>query len=86
MEKAILFSLEQCVKCGQTKSLLKDRIDVEIITFPHDISQWTEEQKQLAHQYEVFEDLHQTAPILWVDGQKHIGFLRIRKWIQDTST
>jgi len=85
MEKAILFSLEQCIKCGQTKTLLKGRNDVDIVTFPHDVSQWSDEQKQLAQQYDVFEDLHQTAPILWVDGQKFVGFLRIRKWIQEST-
>jgi len=26
-----------------------------------------------------------TAPILWVDGEKTIGYLRIRKWLQDNN-
>ena len=41
MNKAILFSLENCVKCNQTKDLLLDRDDVEIITFPHDLNKWS---------------------------------------------
>jgi len=56
---------------------------VEIITFPHDLSQWHEEDLTLAKTHDVFEDLQRTAPILWLDGEKKIGYLRIRKWIQD---
>ena len=84
MTKTILFSLENCVKCTQTKELLSSKDNVEIITFPHDFSQWTEENLQCAKTFNVFEDLQQTAPILWVDGEKKVGYLRIRKWLQDT--
>lgn len=83
MGRTILFSLEQCVKCQQTKQLLKERSDIEIVTFPHDLSDWTEQQKELALTHEVFEDLQKTAPVLWTDGKKIIGYLRIRKWLQD---
>jgi len=44
MNKPILFSLEQCVKCVQTKELMTDRDDVEIVTFPHDINEWSDEE------------------------------------------
>jgi len=81
-----LFSLEQCIKCQQTKELLTNRDDVEIITFPHDLNQWREEEVTLAKTHDVFEDLQNTAPILWLDGEKKIGYLRIRKWLQDTQT
>ena len=84
MTKAILFSLEQCMKCQETKELLAGRSDVEIITFPHDITQWSTDEFTLAKSHDVFEDLKITAPILWLDGQKKVGYLRIRKWIQDT--
>jgi len=84
MEKAILFSLEHCVKCQQTKEILEGRSDIEVVTFPHDYSLWSEEQKQLADRYEVFDDLQRTAPILFVNGKKIIGYLRIRKWVQDS--
>ena len=84
MSKRILFSLEECMKCVQTKQLLSDRDDVSVITLPHDISDWDENQLQTTKTHEVFEELQRTAPILWDDGEKHIGYLRIRKWIQDT--
>ena len=82
--KAILFSLEQCMKCQETKELMADRTDVEIVTFPHDLQQWNEEDLSLAKSHDVFEDLQKTAPVLWLDGEKKIGYLRIRKWLQDT--
>jgi len=83
MRKPILFSLENCVKCNQTKELLVGRDDVEIITYPHDISKWNEEELEQAKSHDVFKDLQRTAPILWLDGEKKIGYLRIRKWLQD---
>ncbi len=84
MNKPILFSLEQCVKCVQTKELMTDRDDVEIVTFPHDINEWSDEELEKAKAHDVFDDLQKTAPILWLDGNKKIGYLRIRKWLQDT--
>jgi glutaredoxin len=83
MTEKILFSLENCVKCMQTKELITDRTDIKIVTFPHTINDWTNDQLNDAKSYNVFEDLQQTAPILWVDGVKLIGYLRIRKWLQD---
>jgi glutaredoxin len=85
MKKQILFSLEHCVKCQQTKDLLKDREDVDIITFPHDIINWSAEELEQAKVHDVFDDLQITAPILWLDGEKKVGYLRIRKWLQDTN-
>lgn len=64
--------------------MLAGRTDVEIITFPHDLNQWSEQDLTLAKTHDVFEDLQKTAPILWLDGEKKIGYLRIRKWLQDT--
>jgi hypothetical protein len=71
------------MKCQETKNLLVGRDDVEIITFPHDLNQWREEDLTLAKTHNVFEDLQKTAPVLWLDGEKKIGYLRIRKWLQD---
>jgi len=71
------------MKCTQTKELLTDRDDIKIVTFPHDITDWSEEQLNEAKSHNVFEDLQKTAPILWKDGEKTIGYLRIRKWLQD---
>ena len=85
MSNNILFSLEQCVKCMQTKELLTDRDDIDIVTFPHDINDWTTNDLVMAKTYDVLEDLQKTAPILWHDGEKTIGYLRIRKWLQDTN-
>jgi glutaredoxin len=85
MTKTVLFSLEQCMKCQEVKELLAGKTDIEIITFPHDITQWKEDDFTLAKSYNVFEDLQKTAPILWLDGEKKIGYLRIRKWLQDTT-
>jgi glutaredoxin len=83
MNEKFLFSLENCIKCTQTKELLADRNDIEIVTFPHDINEWDDEQLNDAKSHDVFEDLQKTAPILWIDGEKKIGYLRIRKWLQD---
>ncbi len=83
MVEKILFSLENCTKCTQTKELLLNRDDVKIVTYPHEITDWSEEQLDEAKSHDVFEELQKTAPILWVDGEKKIGYLRIRKWLQD---
>ena len=82
--KPILFSLEHCVKCQETKELLAGRNEIDIVTFPHDLNQWRDEDFYLAKSHDVFEDLQKTAPILWLDGEKKVGYLRIRKWLQDT--
>jgi len=83
MTEKILFSLEKCPKCTQTKELLKERDDIEIVTYPHDINNWNEDDIKQAKSFNVFEDLQKTAPILWTDDTKFIGYLRIRKWLQD---
>jgi len=67
----------------QTKEILENINDIKIVTFPHDINKWNEEDFQLAKSHNVFEDLQITAPILWLDGEKKVGYLRIRKWLQD---
>jgi len=73
------------MKCQEVKELISGKEDIEIVTFPHDLSQWNEAEFTLAKTYDVFEDLQKTAPILWRDGEKKIGYLRIRKWLQDTA-
>ena len=78
-----LFSLENCVKCMQIKELLKNRDDIEILTYPHDLNNWSDQQLNEAKSHDVFKDLQKTAPILWLNGEKKIGYLRIRKWLQD---
>ena len=83
MIEKFLYSLENCVKCTQTKELLKDRDDIKIITFPHNFDDWGEKELNNAKSHGVFEDLQKTAPILWINGEKKIGYLRIRKWLQD---
>jgi len=83
MVENILFSLENCPKCMQTKELLSDRDDIKIVTYPHDINEWSDEQLNEAKSHDVFEDLQVTAPVLWADGEKIVGYLRIRKWLQD---
>jgi glutaredoxin len=83
MGEKILFSLENCIKCTQTKELMKERDDIQIVTYPHEINNWSNDQLKTAKSYEVFEDLQKTAPILIIDGEKKIGYLRIRKWLQD---
>ena len=85
MRKTILFSLENCVKCNQTKELISGRDDIEIVTFPHDINKWSDKELEQAKSHDVFDDLQITAPILWLDGEKKIGYLRIRKWLQDNT-
>ena len=85
MNKAILFSLENCIKCSQTKDLLEDIDNIEIVTFPHNLKEWSDENHELAKSHDVFDDLQKTAPVLWLDGEKKIGYLRIRKWLQDNN-
>jgi hypothetical protein len=67
----------------QIKELIKDRNDIKVVTFPHTVINWTNIQLNDAKAHNVFEDLQITAPILWVNGDKIIGYLRIRKWLQD---
>jgi hypothetical protein len=83
MAERILFSLENCMKCTQTKDLLTDRGDIKIVTYPHEITDWSQDQLDEAKSFGVFEDLQKTAPILWLEDDKKIGYLRIRKWLQD---
>jgi len=83
MSEKILFSLENCTKCVQTKELMTDRNDIKIVTYPHEINNWSDSQLEEAKSHEVFRDLQITAPILWVEGEKIVGYLRIRKWLQD---
>ena len=83
MVEKILFSLENCTKCMQTKELIVDRDDIKIVTYPHEINEWDESQLNDAKSHDVFDDLLVTAPVLWVDGEKIVGYLRIRKWLQD---
>ena len=83
MDKTILFSLENCEKCLQIKELIGNTNGIEIFTFPHNLDNWTKDQLDEAKNHDVFSDLQITAPILWVDGKKFIGYLRIRKYLQD---
>jgi glutaredoxin len=83
MVEKILFSLKQCIKCHQTKQLIDNSDNIKIITYPHDIDDWNNAQLNEAKKYNVFEDLQVTAPILWINDEKFIGYLRIRKWLQD---
>ncbi len=83
MDKTILFTLENCEKCLQVKELIENSNGIEIITFPHNLDNWTKGQLDIAKNHDVFSDLQITAPILWVDGKKFIGYLRIRKYLQD---
>jgi len=83
MGEKILFSLENCIKCTQTKEIMNDRDDIQILTYPHEINEWNEEQLEQAKSYDVLDDLRKTAPILIIDNKKKIGYLRIRKWLQD---
>jgi len=69
MSEKILFSLENCMKCTQTKELLDGREDIKIVTYPHDINEWSEENLKEAKSHDVFEDLKITAPLLWLDGE-----------------
>jgi len=83
MGEKILFSLENCIKCTQTKELVNNRNDIEILTYPHEIKEWDNNQIEKAKSYDVFDDLKKTAPILIIGKEKKIGYLRIRKWLQD---
>ncbi len=83
MSEIILFSLKNCEKCFQIKELIKDKNEIKIFTYPHELSDWTKEQLDEVKNYDVFNDLQVTAPILLADGKKFIGYLRIRKYLQD---
>jgi len=82
-----LFSLKQCIKCNAVKEYIENREDIKIITFPHNIKEWQDSEIKLAKEYDVFEDLQKTAPILVLDNKtKIIGQLRIIKWVKDNET
>jgi len=80
--KPILFSLEHCPKCEAVKEYLKG-IDYNILIFPHDYIDWNDEHKQVAKDCGMLEDLKKTAPILFADGKKIIGQLRIKNWVKE---
>ena len=82
MAEKILFSLKQCCKCDKAKELINDQDDITIIDLSPDASMWTDEQKSLVQDHDVLEDLARTAPILWVDGEKKIGYLHIKQWVE----
>lgn len=86
--KTILFCLEQCIKCGQVKELVKNKnVDIDIVTFPHCYINWNSVQIVLAKKCNILEDLQATAPILVLeDGTKIIGQLRIMRWLQNEKT
>jgi len=83
MTEKILFSLENCEKCLQIKELIKNSNDIKILTYPHNLDEWGKAQLDEVKNYDVFNDLLITAPILLVDNKKIIGYLRIRKYLQD---
>ncbi|MDH7507559.1 MAG: hypothetical protein QHH15_07250 [Candidatus Thermoplasmatota archaeon] len=85
MTEIILFSLENCEKCIQIKELIKETKGIKIVTYPHSMDDWTNEQFNEAKNYDIFNDLQKTAPILWADGKKFIGYLRVRKFLQDNN-
>jgi hypothetical protein len=85
MTRPILFSLEHCPKCDQTKQLIGSRTDIDIVTFPHDLKAWTPQHLELAVGHNVLEDLKITAPILWKDGEKTIGYLRIKRLLLESA-
>ena len=83
MTKPILFSLEHCMKCDQTKKILTN-YDIEIITLPHDVTDWNDEQKQLVTKYNVLDHLQRTAPILWTPEETYVGYLKIKRWAEQS--
>lgn len=83
MTEIILFTLENCEKCLQIKELIKEKNTIKIITYPHFIDDWSNEQINEAKNYDVFNDLQITAPVLWMNKKKFVGYLRIRKYLQD---
>ena len=79
MSEKILFSPEQCPKCMQTKELITEEDEIKIVTFSHEINDWSEDELKEGKIHNVFEDLQITASILWLNGEKIIGYLRILK-------
>jgi len=74
------------MKCDQVKRLLSDhQKQIKILELPHEYSRWSEEEKKTVDSFDVLDDLQRTAPILWADGKKYVGFLRIKKWIEQHS-
>ena len=62
MNKPILFSLQNCMKCTQTKELLEERNDIDIITYPHDINEWSDDELNQAKTYNVFDMVIFSSP------------------------
>lgn len=84
-KRAILFSLEECIKCTSVKNLIKDRNDILSITFPHDFYDWCEQYVKTAETFNILEDIKITAPILVLlpEYEKIIGQLRIMRWLKN---
>ena len=80
----MMLCLEQCTKCDQAKELVNGRKDIIVLTFPHELNKLSDIQKTFIDKYGLMEDLQKTAPIfITADGKKLIGYLRIRKWVED---
>ena len=48
----------------QTKELLTNRNDIKIVTYPHKISDWNDENLNDSKSHGIFEDLQKISPIL----------------------
>ena len=82
--KNMLVCLEKCTKCDQAKELMNKRTDVMIITLPHELDKWSDIQKTFFEKFKLMEDIKTTAPIfIDSEGKRLLGFLRIKKWVQD---
>jgi len=81
---AILFCLEDCIKCTFVKEQIKTE-GIKVITLEKEGPDvWGAEECELVQKYDIIEDLKRTAPILVLeDGTKIIGQLRIMRWLQN---
>lgn len=82
--KPILFSLKGCTKCDMAKEYLNEQdIEFKEMVLSPIISDWTETEKAILEECDAVTDLSKTAPVMYYDGKRYLGYLKIKRWADE---
>lgn len=82
--KPILFSLEGCTKCDLAKSyLVQNGIEFKELTLSNTMSEWSEAEKAILEECDAVTDLSRTAPVMYYNGKRYLGYLKIKRWVDE---
>lgn len=82
--KPILFSLKGCTKCNMAKEyLVENGIEFKEMKLSHTIADWSEPEKAILEECDVITALSRTAPVMYYDGKKYLGYLKIKRWVDE---